>query len=45
MCSRDSEHELKHENEMFYGYISRVQTCINRDVYMKYNVTDLSGNY
>ena len=23
----------------------RAQTCINRDVHMKYNVADVNGNY
>ena len=45
MCIRDFEHGLKHENDFFYGCISHAQTCINRDIHMKYNVADLSRNY
>ena len=45
ICSRDFEHRLKHENDLFYGCISCGQICINSDVHMIYNVADLSGNY
>ena len=33
MCSHDFEHGLKHENDMFYGCVLRVQTFLNRDVH------------
>ena len=45
MCSHGFEHRSKHQNDLFYGCISRAQTCINLYVHMMYNVTDLTENY
>ena len=42
VCCRGSWTRIGAWNDMFYGCISRAQTCINLDVHMKYNVASLS---